>query len=78
MTQNLRGDGRSFVGDDTGGGRGGGWDGEVDDLIGSKDVGRGNTSTSGANVHGLRQFDEFGPRGIRAAYKDGHLETYSR
>ena len=78
LTENLGGYGRSFVGDDTGGGGGGCWDGEVDELVGSKDVSRGNTSPRGADIHGLRQFDELRPRGIRTAYEDGYLKPYTR
>ena len=71
-------DRRSLRGDGARGSRGRSRNGEVNDLIWSKDVGRGNTGARGANVERLGQFDELGARGVRASHENGNLELDPR
>ena len=47
--------GRSFAGDEAGGSKGGGWDGEVDRLVWAKKMDRGDTSPGGAEIECFRK-----------------------
>jgi hypothetical protein len=63
----------SFTGDQARRGRGRGRDGQVHELIGPKNVRRGDASAIGTDIKGLGQFDEFCSRGVGSAYEDRHL-----
>ena len=62
-----------FTGDQARRGRGRGRDGQVHELIGPKNVRRGDASAIGTDIKGLGQFDEFCSRGVGSAYEDRHL-----
>jgi len=47
-------------------------------LIGAENVGRGDTSTSGADIEGLGEFDELGTGRVGTADEDGNLELDAR
>src|SRR5260370_36394052 len=58
LTQDLGGNGRSFTGDNTGLGRGGRGNGQMNDLVWAKKVGRSNTGTHCTTGHCRGGFDE--------------------
>ncbi len=59
LTQYLCGNGRSLAGDNTGRGRGGRGNGQMNDLVWAQNVGRSDAGTYGTNVHCLGQLNEF-------------------
>ena len=75
LSQDLRYDRRSFARNKTG--RGGRWggNGQVNSLVGPKNVRRGNAGAGGADIEGLGQLDELGTRDIGSSEKNGHLQA---
>src|SRR5580704_7287854 len=74
LSKDFGGDGWGFAGDDSRGSGGRGRNGEIDDLTRAEDVGRGYTSSRGADVERFCELDEFGPGGVCRTQKDRHLQ----
>jgi hypothetical protein len=81
LAANFGGDGWGLTGNNTGGagggGRGSGYR-EVDGLVGSQDVSRGDTRPRRANVQRLGKLDKLGSGSIGTADENGNLELDSR
>src|SRR5580704_19658553 len=75
LPQDPGGNRRGFTGNQARRGRGGGRDGQVNELIGPKNVSRGDAGAISADIKGLGQFDEFCSGGVGPAYEDRHLQT---
>jgi hypothetical protein len=79
MPEDLSGDWRSLIGNDTGGGvRRGSWNSDADNLVRAKVMGRGDTGACSADVKGLGELNELGAGSVDTAEKHGHLETDAR
>jgi hypothetical protein len=79
MPQDLSGDWRSLIGNDTGGGvRRGSWNSDADDLARAEIMGRGDTGACSADVKGLGELNELDAGRVDTAEKDGHLEADAR
>ena len=71
LSQNPRSDRGRFAGDNAGGGRRGSGNGQMDDLISSKRIGRGDTGAGRADIQSFGEFDEVGARSVGARRKTG-------
>jgi hypothetical protein len=79
LPQDLGGDRGSLVRNDARGrARRRSRHGDTDDLIWSENVCRGDTSTRGADIESLCEFDELDPGGVDAAKKNRYLKANSR
>jgi len=79
MPEDLSGDWRSLIGNDTGGGvRRGSWNSDADNLVRAKVMGRGDTGACSADVKGLGELNELDAGSVYTAQKHGHLETDAR
>ena len=75
MSQDLRGNRRSFTGDYTGGSGRGGGNGKLNELAGPEKMRRGDAGPGGADIQRFGQFDELRSGYIHSPQEDRYLET---
>ena|SRR5271155_4954500 len=78
LAEDFSGNGRRFAGNHARRSGRGCRDREVHDLVCTQNMGRGDTSTSGANIEGFGQFHELRAREVRCSQKDRYLKANAR